>query len=229
MKIGFLGLDLPEGKTKYNDPILIKLTEKFDPKKVSPFFAEFIKEDFINADCIVVAKDKILDLLIMDIEKVDNRIANSKDPEEIAALKKCQEQLENEIPACEIDFTEQEKNKIKELAPLSFKPTLVIDGEIDINDLIRDAFYKTQMMFFYTAGKQEVRSWPVKKGSDAVTCAGKIHSDLARGFIKAEIVNFRDFENVHNMQQAKNEGMVKLVDKDHVIEQGDIIEIRFNV
>ncbi|MFH1094551.1 MAG: DUF933 domain-containing protein [Candidatus Omnitrophota bacterium] len=229
MKISFLGLDLPEGKTKYNDEILIKLTEKFAPKKVSPFFATFVREDFINADCIVVEKDKMLDFLIMDMEKVDNRIANSGDVAEKAALVKCQQNLEKEIPACDIDFTPDESVKIKELAPLSFTPTLIIDGDVEVNDLIAKAFDKSGMMFFYTAGKQEVRSWPVKKGSDALTCAGKIHSDLARGFIKAEIVNFKDFATVHNMQEAKAQGFVQLVDKDHIIKSGDILDIRFNV
>ena len=229
MKISFLGLDLPEGKIKYNDEILVKLTEKFAPKKVSPFFAAFVKEDFINADCIVIAKDKLLDFLIMDMEKVDNRIANSSDAAEKAALAKCQQNLEKEIPACDIDFTPDEIVKIKELAPLSFTPTLIIDGDIEVNDLIAKAFDKSGMMFFYTAGKQEVRSWPVKKGADAVTCAGKIHSDLARGFIKAEIVNFKDFKAMHNMQEAKAQGFVQLVDKDHIIQSGDILDIRFNV
>ncbi|MBU1087581.1 MAG: DUF933 domain-containing protein [Candidatus Omnitrophica bacterium] len=229
MKISFFELDIQEGKVKYNDEIIIKLTEKFEPKKISPFFAEFKEADFINADCIAVAKDKLLDFLIMDMEKVDNRIANTNDPAEKAALLKCQQYLEKEIPACDIDFTEEEYIKIKELAPLSLKPTLIIDGSVDINDLIAKAFAKAGMMFFYTAGKPEVRSWPVKKGSDAVTCAGKIHSDLARGFIKAEVVNFKDFETVHNMQEAKTSGFVKLVDKDHVIEYGDMLDIRFNV
>ncbi|MBU1043464.1 MAG: DUF933 domain-containing protein [Candidatus Omnitrophica bacterium] len=229
MKISFFGLDLPEGKTKYNDEIIIKLTEKFAPKKISPFFAEFKDGDFINADCIIIAKEELLDFLIMDMEKVDNRIANTNDPAEKAALLKCQKELEKEIPVCDINFTEDEYLKIKELAPLSFKPTLIIDGEVDINELIAQAFAKAGMMFFYTAGKDEVRSWAVKKGSDAVTCAGKIHSDLARGFIKAEIVNFKDFETVHNMQEAKTAGFVKLVDRDHIIEYGDMLEIRFNV
>jgi ribosome-binding ATPase len=229
MKISFFGLKLPVGKVKYNDEIMIKLTEKFAPKKISPFFAEFKEEDFINADCILVAKDQVLDFLIIDMEKVDTRIANSNDPAEKAALLKCQQNLEKEIPACDMDFTPEEYIKIKELAPLSLKPTLIIQGDIEVNDLIAQAFAKAGMMFFYTAGKQEVRSWPVKKGSDAVTCAGKIHSDLARGFIKAEIVNFKDFETVHNMQEAKAAGFVKLVDRDYIIQYGDMLDIRFNV
>ena len=112
---------------------------------------------------------------------------------------------------------------------MSLKPTLVVQETIDVNELIAKAFDKSGMMFFYTAGKKEVHAWSVEKKSDAVTCAGKIHSDLAHGFIKAEIVNIDDFLTVHNMQEAKAQGFVQLVDKDHIIKSGDILDIRFNV
>ena len=69
----------------------------------------------------------------------------------------------------------------------------------------------------------------MRKDSDIVTCAGKIHSDLARGFIKAEIVSYDDLMSVYNWQEARTKGLVKLVDRDYNIREGDVIEIRFNV
>ncbi len=229
MKISFLGLDLPEGKVKYKDEKLIKLAEKFSPQKISPFFAEFVAGDFMASDCIVVARDKLLDLLIMDMEKVDTRLGNTKDETEKQLLQKCQQSLEKEIPVCDMSFSEQEIVKIRELAPISLKPTLIEEGTPEVNDIIAKAFDKSGMMFFYTAGKKEVHAWSVKKGADALTCAGKIHSDLARGFIKAEIVHVDDLLRVHNMQEAKAQGFVHLVDKEHIIKSGDILDIRFNV
>ena len=74
-----------------------------------------------------------------------------------------------------------------------------------------------------------MHAWLVKKGSDAVTCAGKIHSDLARRFIKAEVVSFEDIMTAHNMQDARTKQLTKLVDGDYVIPGANIIEIRFNV
>ena len=74
-----------------------------------------------------------------------------------------------------------------------------------------------------------MHAWPVKEDSDIVTCAAKIHSDLARGFIKAEIVSYEDLIKVYNWQEARTRGLVKLVDRDHTIRAGDIIEIRFHV
>lgn len=229
MKISFLGLDLPEGKVKFKDEKLMRLVEKFSPQKISPFFAEFVGDDFAASDCIIVQKEKLLDLLIWDMEKVDTRLGNTNEEGEKALLRKCQQNLEKEIPVCDIAFDESESIKVKEFAPLSLRPTLIVQGDHDVNELIAKAFDKSGMMFFYTAGKKEVHAWSVVKDADAVTCAGKIHSDLARGFIKAEIVNIDDFLTVHNMQEAKAQGFVQLVDKDYIIKSGDILDIRFNV
>ncbi len=126
-------------------------------------------------------------------------------------------------------FTEPELTLLKTLAPLSLKPTLVAAEAPELNDAITQVLKKSGIIFFYTADKKEVHAWPVQQDSDIVTCAGKIHSDLARGFIKADIVSYHDFMQVYNMAEARTKGLVKLVDRDYTIHAGDIIEIRFNV
>jgi ribosome-binding ATPase YchF (GTP1/OBG family) len=93
----------------------------------------------------------------------------------------------------------------------------------------RDGMEKAGMMFFYTVGKQEVHAWLVEKEADAVTCAGKIHSDLARGFIKAEIVSCEDMLKAHNLQDARSRELTRLVNHDYVIPMNSILDIRFNV
>ena len=98
MKIGFTGIDLPAGKTKYQDEKLEALAAKDKPKKVSPYFAEFIPDEFVQVDAIVVPKEKILDLLIYDLESLDGRRSRADDPSEIALLEKCIGSLEEEIP-----------------------------------------------------------------------------------------------------------------------------------
>ena len=85
------------------------------------------------------------------------------------------------------------------------------------------------MMFFYTVGKDEVHAWLVEKNTDAVTCAGKIHSDLSRGFIKAELLSFEDMMAAHNMQDARARKLTRLVDRDHAIPINSILDIQFNV
>ena len=93
----------------------------------------------------------------------------------------------------------------------------------------RPCWLAASIVFFYTAGKKEVHAWPVPEGADIVSCAGKIHSDLARGFIKADIVSYQDLIGVHNLQEARSKGLVKLVDRDYAIRPGDVVEIRFNI
>lgn len=230
MKISFHELQLPEGKVKYNDPILIELEKKFQPKKFTPYFAEFIKDSYEKSDAIAIFAESLLDLLILDIEKLETRAERSDNPTEKILITKALKHLEEEKPLCELIINDDELPIMNMIAPLSWKATLpVSEKSPEINKLIRDVLHKAGFSFFYTAGKQEVRSWLIKKGSDIVTCAGKIHSDLAKGFIKADVVNFSDFKDLHNMQEARSKGVVKLVDRDYIIQEGDIIEIRFNV
>lgn len=229
MKIAFLGFALTEGKVKYQDERFINLVEKFQPQKESPFFAELVKEDFVNADGILISREKLLDLLIQDIEKLENRLQKAQEEKEKTLVRKCLEQLEKEIPLCELQFNEEEMTVLRGLAPLSMKPTAVEDPLQDINTLIAKVLGKAQIIFFFTAGKKEVHSWPIHKNTGIVECAGEIHSDLARGFIKAEVINYAELITVYNMQEAKSKGMVKLVGKDYTIKDGDIIEIKFNV
>ena len=229
MKIAFHELNYPEGKVKYNDERLLALQEKFKPDKYSPFFAELHKDEFVHADAIIILEDAILDLLIEDMEKIETRLERAESAEEKALLEKCRDILNEEKPLCDAEFTDAEKEILTVLAFLSYKPTVIVKEAPDVNEAIRLCLEKAKIMFFYTAGKKEVHAWPVPVGSDAVTCAGKIHSDLARGFIKADVVSFEDFMTVFNMSEAQKKGLVKLVDKNYIIEDGSIIEIRFNV
>ncbi len=229
MKICTVGFELPEGKVKYQDERVITLDQKLSPKKITPFYVEFDPEDLSHGDAFLVARDRVWDLLILDMEKLEARRDRSGDEAERRLLDRCLEYLEQEIPLCDAGFTGEELSILKHLAPLSLKPTLIESEAPEPNEAISRLLKKSGIIFFYTADKKEVRSWPVKKDSDIVTCAGKIHSDLARGFIKADIINYDDFLGVYNMQEARAKGLVKLVDRDYTIHEGDIIEIRFNI
>jgi len=229
MKIYISDPDFPEGKVKYSDIRLVKLAEKFQPKKTAPFFAEFIKSDPVTADVIAVKKENILDILILDMDKMEGRIKRSESSDEKKLAEKCLRALEDEKVLCDLEFTDEEKNTLRALAPLTFKPTVVISAETGTNELISRALEKAGVIFFYTAGADECKAWAVEKNSDAVTCAGKIHSDLARGFIRADVITFDGMMSVFNMHEAKQKGLVKTVEKNHIIEDGNIIEIKFNV
>lgn len=229
MKICFAGFDLPEGKVKFQDEKVITLESKFAPQKTTPFYAEFIKDDFQNGDAIFIAKDRILDLLILDMEKLETRRDRTADAQEKQLISKCLEYLEQETPLCAVEFSEEEMALLRGLAPLSLKPTVVAAEQPEVNEVIEAVLRAAGIVFFYTAGKKEVHAWPVAAGADIVSCAGKIHSDLARGFIKADIVSYDDLIGVHNLNEARSKGLVKLVDRDYAIRPGDVVEIRFNI
>ena len=91
MKVCTIGLDLPEGKVKYHDDKFVELVKKCDPLKVTPFYVEFIRDDFVHADAFVVAAARVLDLLILDMEKLEGRQERAEDALEKALLAKCLE------------------------------------------------------------------------------------------------------------------------------------------
>ncbi len=229
MKIGFTGIDLPAGKTKYRDEKLEALAAKDQPKKVSPYFAEFVPEEFVQVDAIVVPKAKILDLLIYDLESLDGRRSRADDPSEIALLEKCISSLEDEVPLCDVDFSEAETKTLGMLGPYSSKPVVQIEDGTELNQVISQAIDKAGLMFFYTSGPQESHAWLVEKDSDIVKCAAKIHTDLARGFIKGDVVGFDEYMTCHNFNDCKSKGVAKLVDCDYLVQPGEVIEIRFSV
>jgi len=85
------------------------------------------------------------------------------------------------------------------------------------------------LMTFLTAGEQEVRAWTIAKGTKAPQAAGKIHGDIERGFIRAEIVSYNDYVEYKTMAALKNAGKVRAEGKDYVMQEGDVVNFLFNV
>jgi ribosome-binding ATPase YchF (GTP1/OBG family) len=95
--------------------------------------------------------------------------------------------------------------------------------------LTRLAYEALDLVSFFTMGEDEVRAWPIARGSNAVTAAGRIHSDLARGFIRAEVISWKKVESATDLKQLKALGHADLMGKDYVVQDGDILNIRFSV
>lgn len=98
-----------------------------------------------------------------------------------------------------------------------------------LDRLIHAAFELLGLMTFLTAGADECRAWTIKKGTPAVKAAGKIHSDIERGFIRAEIVNYDDLVKLGSIAAAREKGLVRLEGKDYIMQDGDVTYFRFNV
>ncbi len=95
--------------------------------------------------------------------------------------------------------------------------------------LVRGAFDAMDYICFLTVGEDEVRAWNVQRGATALEAAGRIHSDLEKGFIRAEVIYCEDFLRCGTMAKAKSEGKLRLEGKEYVVRDGDILHVRFNV
>ena len=101
--------------------------------------------------------------------------------------------------------------------------------ESGLDKVIKKSYDLLGLMSFLTAGEPEVRAWTIKKGTKAPQAAGKIHSDIQRGFIKAEVVSFKDLVEQGSMVAAREKGLVRSEGKDYIMQDGDIVLFKFNV
>jgi len=98
-----------------------------------------------------------------------------------------------------------------------------------LDRLIKASYELLGLISFLTAGPKESRAWTIKKGSKAPEAAGKIHTDMEKGFIRAEIVSFKDLNETASMIKAKEQGLVRLEGKEYIMQDGDVVIFRFNV
>ncbi|MDI3548549.1 MAG: ribosome-binding ATPase [Halanaerobiales bacterium] len=98
-----------------------------------------------------------------------------------------------------------------------------------LDRVIRAGYDLLGLITFFTAGEREVRAWTVRRGSTAPEAAGKVHSDMQRGFIRAEVVSFDDLLRAGSIGKVREEGLLRLEGKDYLIQDGDICYFRFNV
>ncbi|MFC1856005.1 redox-regulated ATPase YchF [Thermodesulfobacteriota bacterium] len=123
----------------------------------------------------------------------------------------------------------------EEIAQLSDEEAALFLEDLQIKEpaldkLIHLSYKLLGLMPFFTVGVDEVRAWTIKKNTTAAKAAGKIHSDIERGFIRAEVISYDDYMSVdYNMVKAKEKGLVRLEGKSYIMQDGDIVNFRFNV
>ena len=183
-----------------------------------------------NEDEQVLVKDMFLLTTkpILDIANIsEEQIENSENDEMVQKVKEYAAKEKAEvIPLCvkieeELSgLDEQDKNEMLEALGLE---------ESGLDKVIKKSYDLLGLMSFLTAGEPEVRAWTIKKGTKAPQAAGKIHSDIERGFIKAEIVSYNDLVKNGSMVVAKEKGLVRSEGKDYIMQDGDIVLFKFNV
>lgn len=136
---------------------------------------------------------------------------------------------ERNVPLIEISAkSELEINQLDPEDRELFMEELGI-AESGIDKLAATAYDHLGLISFLTAGHDEVRAWTIRKNTTAKKAAGKIHSDIEKGFIRAEVVKFKDLQELGSMAKVKEKGLMTLEGKEYIVEDGDIISFRFNV
>ena len=102
-------------------------------------------------------------------------------------------------------------------------------SELAAGPFVRGCYAALGLISFLTTGSDEVRAWPIRQGTNAHDAAGKIHSDIKRGFIRAETFGFADLKAHGGEKELKAAGKIRLEGKDYTVQDGDIINFRFNV
>ncbi len=240
---------------------------------------EIVETEFILSDLAIVENR------IARLEKQIMRAKTDEDVKELALMKRCLETLENEKPLRNMDFSEEERRKVRGYQFLSAKPQILVVnyGEADIpreseflsrldsfvasgnmavtglsakveleiskleqedralflaemnisepalNKLIRQSYDLLGLISFFTVGEDECRAWTIRHQTPAQKAAGAIHSDLERGFIRAEVVHYDDFIESGSLAKCREKGVLRLEGKDYIVQDGDIITVRFNV
>jgi hypothetical protein len=101
--------------------------------------------------------------------------------------------------------------------------------ESGLDRTIKVSYELLDLVSFLTVGEDECRAWPIKRGTEAVKAAGKIHTDIERGFIRAEVIHYTDLKRVGGLVEAKKQGLLRLEGKTYIVQDGDVVNFLFNV
>lgn len=157
----------------------------------------------------------------------ESEVADTSSNEYVQTLKKYAAEEGSEV----ITVSAKMESDIAELPEEEAKEFLEMAGlqETGLDRLIKAGFKLLGLMTFLTAGEIESRAWTIKLNTKAPQAAGKIHTDFERGFIRAEIVSYKDLVECGSKAAAREKGLVRLEGKEYVMQDGDVVEFRFNV
>lgn len=216
---------MAKGNKSYikEEELLIRLKESID--KEEPLRKLEFNEEELN----LIKGFNLLSLkpvlYVCNVSEED--LLDNEENEYVAEVKKYAIKENSEVIVISAKI-ESEISQLNETEKAEFLAELGLE-ESGLDKLISASYDLLGLMSFLTAGPKEVRAWTIKKGTKAPQAAGKIHSDMERGFICAEVINYKDLLEAGGLAKAKEKGLVRLEGKDYVIQDGDVVLFRFNV
>jgi hypothetical protein len=232
MKIALFGTtEIKLGRHNLKDPRFDQTDKLVEADKKTYAQAEVVGDDqLLEADAILATRDSQADLILKDLEFVETRLGREPEAAERAALDKIRALLESEKFIFNSGLAAEELQAVAAHSFLTNKPITVATPE-DLQQpdaLMLRAVREAGYICFLTVGGKENRAWPIRTGTTAWEAAGTIHSDIQKGFIRAEVISFADFIAAGGETQAKRAGKLRLEQKPYVVQDYDLMNFRFN-
>ena len=232
MKLALFGIsDIPLGKRNLKDPRLDQADKLVEAQKKVSAQVDLLAADAIqDAHGILATADSRADLILHDLEFIETRLGRDPGAAERAVLEKLRGALEGEQFVSQVALNEEERQAITAHGFHTHKPVVVATAEELANPdaLMLRAFQDCGYISFLTVGGKENRAWPIRAGTTAWEAAGSVHSDIQKGFIRAEIIGWADFSANGGETGAKRAGKQRLEMKTYVMQDYDITNFRFN-
>jgi ribosome-binding ATPase YchF (GTP1/OBG family) len=232
MKLALYGISsIKLGKHNLKDPRLDEADKLIEADKKVNAQVDVIGEDkLIDADAVLATPETKADLILKDLEFVETRLGRDPETAERAALEKIKTLLESEQFLYHSSLAAPDMQAVAAHSFYTNKPIIVAGSEEQQNPeaLLLRAFQEAGYICFLTVGGKENRAWPIRKGTNAWEAAGTVHTDIQKGFIRAEIISFADFIAAGGETQAKRAGKQRLETKQYVMQDYDLTNFRFN-
>jgi hypothetical protein len=232
MKVSLFGITgIPLGKHNVKDARLDQIHKLVEAKKKTYVQLDIAGDDeVVTADAIAASDSGRLDVILRDLEFVENRLERNPEEPEKSVLEKIKAALEAEKLVSAAELTPAELQAVAAHAFLTAKPVVSAStAELAAFDefLVR-VVAEGGYISYLTVGGPENRAWLVKKGSTAQEAAGAIHTDIQKGFIRAEVISFADCIAAGGETQAKHANKLRLETKQYVVQDYDLVNFRFN-
>ena len=230
MKLAIYNIpNLSLGKHNVKDPRLDAADKLVEAKKKIYAQVDIVGDDQLKeADVILVPAELKGDLVLMDMEFLELRLGREQSPEEKTLFERLFAALEEEKLICEAGLNPEEEKLLANYQMVTHRPITILQPGEDIEQAVVNAYHQAGYICFLTLGGKENRAWPIHQGCTAVEAAGTVHTDMQKGFIRAEIISYNDLIECGGETQAKRANKVRLEMKNYIMQDCDVVNFRFN-